>query len=149
MADMDYYDTDLLDDPKPVPVSDDVYAERVEIYNQIVPIYKDRLRKAFGTKEARDVDKSVKSFLKRDAYGDMENDDWSVILRVILETHCSAVIVNKIRFTPKKYRHEWTVEELEKLVDDCEIDEQGRKWIFNMAQKYCPYLADAIAATGA
>ncbi|MCC8067132.1 MAG: hypothetical protein LIO94_08545 [Clostridiales bacterium] len=146
---MDYYDTDLLEDPKPEPVSDEMYTERVEIYNRLVPIYKDRLRKAFGARDACKVDKSVKGMLKRDAYGDMENDDWAIILRVILEAHCEAVIVNKIRFTPKKYRHEWTVEELNRIMDDCEIDERGHRWIFDRAQKYCPYLTDAIAAAGA
>lgn len=146
---MSYYDMDILDDPKPEPVSDAAYAERLEIYNQLVPIYKDRLKKAFGAKEARDVDKSVKSMLNRDAYGDVESNDWAAVLRAILEAHCEAVIVNKIRFTPKKYRHEWTFEELDKIMDACEIGEHGHSWILKTAQKHCPYLTDAVAATGA
>ena len=128
------------------PVPADVHAERIEIYNWLIPDFKIRIRKALGAKQTRDVDDCLKEMVAPNRYSDVDNDDWTALLHAVMVAYCHAAILNKVRYTPKKYRHEWTMEELNHIMDDCELTGHNREWILESVQKYCPYLTDAIGA---
>lgn len=135
---MIFYDVDLLDDrPKPLPLSDEEYAQRCETYNLLLADYKQRTSKAFGPRQARRLENEVAEFKDRNAMLDLSFHDWSSMLEALLMAGCCAFLEAKIKYTPKKYQHEWTSEELDELIEICGIDAQGRYYIFRTAGLVC------------
>ncbi|MCD7825482.1 MAG: hypothetical protein LUH14_05920 [Clostridiaceae bacterium] len=119
------------------PLTDEQYEQRCEAFNSIVGDYKKRVRLAMGNREARHLEKSVLEFIDRNAYTDIDFESWKLILNAVLCVSCQHMISSKIKYTPNKYRHEWTAEELDKMIEICGIDEQGRYYIFRDANLAC------------
>ena len=133
-----FYDVDLFGEgPKPEPLTDEQYRQRCETYDAIVSDYKARAYKAFGSRQAHRIEKEVAEFKDRNAMLDLCFHDWKAMLEEILMVCCEAFIETKIKYTPKKYQHEWIADELDNLIDICGIDEQGRYYIFRAAGLAC------------
>lgn len=133
-----FYDVDLFGEkPKSKPLTDEQYRQRCETYDALVADYKARAYKAFGSRQARKIEKEVAEFKDRNAMLDLDFDSWKIMLETILRTSCAAFIRAKIKCTPSKYQHEWTAEELDKLIGICGIEEQGRYYIFRTAGLAC------------
>lgn len=135
-----FYDIDPFGErPEPKPLSDEEYNKRIERFNEITADYKNRLRTALGARKARDYANSElhQSFSSRDAYLDLNYENWEALLLAVSEGYCFASILATIRFTPKKYRAQWTVEELDEKISACKLNEEVRYQILRKAGLPC------------
>lgn len=133
-----FYDIDPFgEQPEPKPLTDEEYNQRVETYSTTVADYKERLLRALGQRHARKFVKSMQDFISRDAYTELEFVDWKALLEGISTAICHNYLSAVIRFTPKKYAHDWTAEELDKKVKILGLDEQVRYYTFKEAGLSC------------
>lgn len=133
-----FYDVDLFGEgPKPEPLTDEQYQQRCETYDTLLADYKTRVAKVFGSRQVRRIEKEVIEFKGRNAMLDLDFDDWKTMLDDVLRICCEAFITAKIKYTPKKYKSEWTAEELDEMIEICGIEEQGRYYIFRDAGLAC------------
>ncbi|MCD7825481.1 MAG: hypothetical protein LUH14_05915 [Clostridiaceae bacterium] len=133
-----FYDVDMFGEgPKPEPLTDEQYQQRCETYDKLLTDYKARVAKAFGPRQVRRLEKEAAQFIDRNAMLDLSFHDWSALLNDILRICCEAFIEAKVKYTPKKYQHEWTATELDRLIDICGIEENGRYYIFRDAGLPC------------
>lgn len=134
------YDIDPFGElPQPKPLTDEEYNRRLERFSEVTADYKERLTKAFGARKARKFVNSDdhQSFANREAYLELDYETWDALLTAMSDCYCLVSILDAIRFTPKKYRQNWTAETLDAKIEACKFSEETRYQIFREAGLPC------------
>lgn len=133
-----FYDIDPFGTPpEPKPLTDEEYNKRLETYNAISADCKERLRKALGSRQAHNFEKSTQDFICREAFTDLDFKSWKALLEAISKVTCGHYLSAAIRFTPKKYAREWTAERIDEKIQILGLNEQTRYFVFKDAGLPC------------
>ena len=131
-----FYDTD--GSRKPTPLTDEEYTQRVAYHKKVIAEKKRRIRQAFSTRKAREIESAFDAFAARDTMTDLSFNDWKITLDLLTDFYGESALIAQIKFTGKKYRpNGWSKEELEQKLDILKLDEQSRSHVYKAAGYDC------------
>ncbi len=122
--------------PKLREISDTEYEQCMEYYETYRTAAKKRVKTAFGYKAISELDEVLLQFKCHNAVAMLGVRDWKTMIDEMTEIFCASKIMAKIRFSPKAYRNNITVDELNRLIHICELRDSWYKDIYRTAEKY-------------